>query len=196
MVPMDSISKYFDMDFAEVVYTLPMTGAISQMQMVYVPEEDRVFFRINSLDKQEFRFWLTRRYAMLLVKVLKDHKDTDPDVSTQVTPGAKEAVQSFKKEKVMSEARFSQKFKEEGNEFPLGQSIQLAYKLSYSMKDDGNLHLSVQPKEGKGINIVINQDINITMTQLLLTASRKGGWKLDEWTAENAVVPEENIVIN
>jgi len=184
------------MDFAAVVYTLPMTGAISQMQMVYVPEEDRVFFRVNSLDKQEFRFWITRRYAMLLVKVLKEHKETDLDVSTQVTPEAKEAVQTFKKEKAMSEVKFSQKFMEEGNEFPLGQSIQLAYKLSYSMKDDGNLHLSVQPKEGKGINIVINQDINITMTQLLLTASRKGGWKLDEWTTENAVMPEENVVIN
>lgn len=164
--------------------------------MVYVAEEDRVFFRINSLDKQEFRFWITRRYAMLLVKVLKDHKMADPDVSTQATVEAKEAVQTFKKEKAMSEARFNEKFKEEGNEFPLGQSIHLAYKLSYKIKDDGNLLLSVQPKEGKGINIVINQDINITMTQLLLAASRKGGWKLDEWTAENAVVPQENVVIN
>ena len=164
--------------------------------MVYVAEEDRVFFRVNSLDKQEFRFWITRRYAMLLVKVLKDHKEADPDVSTQVTPEAKEAVQSFKKEKALGEAMFSQKFKEEGNEFPLGQSIQLAYKLSYSMKDDGNLNLSIQPKEGKGINIVINRDINITMTQLLQAAARKGGWKLDESTAENAVVTKGNVVIN
>lgn len=184
------------MEFTEFVYTLPMTGAISQMQMVYVPEEDRIFFRINSFDKQEFRFWITRRYAMLLVKVLKNHKEADPDVSTQVTTEAKEAVQSFKKEKAMSEARFNEKFKEEGNEFPLGQSIQLAYKLSYKIKDDGNLLLSVQPKEGKGINIVINQDINITMSQLLLAASRKGEWKLDGLATGNARVRQENVVIN
>jgi hypothetical protein len=193
---MDSVSKYFDMDFSVVVYTLWMTGAISQMQMVYVAEEDRVLFRVNSLDKQEFRFWITRRYAMLLVKVLKDHKQVDPDVSTQVTTEAKEAVQAFKKEKAMSEARFNRNFNEDGNEFPLGQSIQLAFKLSYGMKDDGNLHLSIQPREGKGINIVINQEINITLTQLLLTASQQGGWGLDESLKENSGIAEENVVIN
>ena len=184
------------MDFSEVVYTLQMTDAISQMQMLYDAEEDRVLFRVNSLDKREFRFWITRRYAMLLVKVLRDHKETDPDVSTQVTPEAKQAVQSFKQEKAIGEATFDQQFKETGNEFPLGQSVQLAYKLSYSIKGDGNSHLSIQPREGKGINFVLNQDINITMTQLLLTASKKGNWKLDEWAEENAAVPEEKVVIN
>ncbi len=173
-----------------------MSDAISQMQMVYVAEEDRILFRVNSLDKREFRFWITRRYAMLLVKVLRDHKETDPDVSTQATPEAKQAVQSFKQEKAIGEATFDQQFKEIGNEFPLGQSAQLAYKLSYSIKGDGNLHLSVQPKKGQGINFVLNQDINITMTQLLLTASRKANWKLDEWAVENVVMSEEKVVIN
>ena len=164
--------------------------------MVYISEEDRVLFRVNSLDKQEFRFWITRRYAMLLLKVLKDHKEADPDVSTQVTPEAKEAVKTFKKEKAIGQANYKQKFQGEGNEFPLGQTVQLAYKLSYGIKDDGNLHLSVQPKEGQGINIVINQDINITMTQLLLAASTKGNWKLDVLGPGNAVVSRENVVIN
>ena len=173
-----------------------MSDAISQMQMVYVAEEDRILFRVNSLDKREFRFWITRRYAMLLVKVLRDHKETDPDVSTQATPEAKQAVQSFKQEKAIGEATFDQQFKEIGNEFPLGQSVQLAYKLSYSIKGDGNLYLSVQPKKGQGINFVLNQGINITMTQLLLTASRKANWKLDEWVVENAVMSEEKVVIN
>ena len=173
-----------------------MTDAISQMQMLYDAEEDRVLFRVNSLDKREFRFWITRRYAMLLVKVLRDHKETDPDVSTQVTPEAKQAVQSFKQEKAIGEATFDQQFKEIRNEFPLGQSAQLAYKLSYSIKGDGNLHLSVQPTKGQGTSLAINKDINITMTQLLLTASRKANWKLDEWVVENVVMSEEKVVIN
>ncbi len=164
--------------------------------MQYVAEEDRILLRVSSLDRHEFRFWITRRYAALLIKTLRDHKKADPDVSSQVTPEAKQAVQSFKQEKAIEEATFDQQFKEIGNEFPLGQSAQLAYKLSYSINADGNLNLSVQPKEGRGLNFVLNQDVNITMTELLLTASRKGSWKLDEWAAENTVAAKEKIVIN
>lgn len=173
-----------------------MTGAISQMQMVYIAEEDRILFRVNSTDKKEFRFWITRRYAMLLAKVLRDHKASDPDVSSQATAQGKQAVQEFKQEKAIDEASFGKKFKEEGNQYPLGQSIRLAYKLSYNMKEDGSLQLSVQPKSGQGINIVINQDINITMTQLLLSAAKNGDWKLEEWMAQSPAISRDEVVIN
>jgi hypothetical protein len=166
------------------------------MQMVYVAEEDRILFRVNSTDKKEFRFWVTRRYAMLLAKVLWDHKASDPDVSQQPTTEGKQAVQEFKKEKAIEEASFGQKFEDEGNQYPLGESIPLAFQLTYNMKEDGALHLSIRPKEGQGINVVINQDINITLTQLLLTAAKNGDWKLDEWIANNPSKQRENIVIN
>ena len=184
------------MDFAGVVYNLPMTGAISQMQMVYVAEEDRILFRVNSTGKKEYRFWVTRRYAMLLARVLSDHKQSDPDISSQVTQQAKAAVQNFKKEKAMDDATFGEKFKDEGNEYPLGQDIQLAFKLSYNLKDNGTLHLSVQPKDGQGISIVLNQDINTTLTQLLLTAGNKGNWKLEEMFDQNSAESPRDVVIN
>ena len=181
---MQAISIHIDMVFLKDVYTSVMTDAISQLQMVYVAEEDRILFRVNSTDKKEYRFWVTRRYAMLLAKVLGDHKQSDPDISSQVTQQAKAAVQSFKKEKARDDATFGEKFKGEGNEYPLGQDVQLAFKLSYNRKDNGTLHLTVQPKDGQGISIVINQDINTTLTQLLITAGRQGDWKLEEIEAE------------
>ena len=173
-----------------------MTGSISQMQMVYVAEEDRILFRVNSTNKQEFRFWITRRYAMLLAKVLTDHKAADPDVSRQPTIQGKKAVQEFKQEKVIEEATFGQKFEDQGNQYPLGETIQLAFQLTYNIKEDGSLHLSVKPKEGQGISVVINQDINITLTKLLLSAAKNGDWKLDEWIAHNPVKQRENVVVN
>jgi hypothetical protein len=184
------------MDFLEDVYTSTMTDAISQLQMVYVAEEDRILFRVNSTGKKEYRFWVTRRYALLLAKVLSDHKQSDPDISSQVTQQAKAAVQNFKKEKAMDDATFGEKFKDEGNEYPLGQDIQLAFKLSYNRRDDGALHLSVQPKDGQGISIVLNQDINTTLTQLLITAGNKGNWKLEEMFDQNSADPPKNVVIN
>jgi hypothetical protein len=193
---MQAISIHIDMVFLKDVYTPVMTDAISQLQMVYVAEEDRILFRVNSTDKKEYRFWVTRRYAMLLAKVLGDHKQSDPDISSQVTQQAKAAVQTFKKEKAMDDATFGEKFKGEGNEYPLGQDVQLAFKLSYNLKDNGTLHLTVQPKNGQGINIVLNQDINTTLTQLLITAGSKGNWKLEEMFDQNPGVSPRDVVIN
>ena len=154
-----------------------MSGAISQMQMLYNAEEDRILFRVNTTSAQEFRFWITRRYAALLFRVLKEHLDRDPDVSTQDTPQAREAVRSFKQEKAVRSANFKEEFREESSEMPLGQEALLAFRLQYNIQE-GVLNLGIQPKEGQGINIAINEQINSSMTQLLAAAVRKAEWNL------------------
>ena len=169
-----------------------MSGSISQMQMMYNPEEDRILFRVNSTDKKEFRFWITRRYALLMLKILKEHRESDPDVVIQATPEAKQALQSFKQEKAIGQADFSKKFEEEANELPLGSEVPIAFKLNYGIKD-GNLQLGVQPKEGQGISVVISQDLNVTLTQLLLAAAKKADWKFSE-SQENRVSEERKII--
>ena len=166
------------------------------MQMAYAAEEDRILFRINSTQKQEFRFWVTRRYAMLLLKVLQSHRVADPDVSTQVSAEDRQVVQDFKKEQAIEEANFEQKFEDDASEYPLGEAAKLAFKLSYSIKSDGNLQISVEPKEGQGINIAIHQQLNITLSELLLTAARKGDWKLDEWFQTLSASPSQERVVN
>ncbi len=169
-----------------------MSGGINQIQMLYDPGEDRILLRVNSTEHQEFRFWLTRRFSILLLKVLRDHLESDPDISTQGTPEAREAVREFKQEKAITSANFQEKFNEDARELPLGPAIRVAFRLNYNIKGD-NLHLGIQPKEGQGINMVINRDINLSVTRLLLDAARKGEWKL-----ENGIdnVRGDNIVIN
>ena len=107
-----------------------MSGSISQMQMIYNSEEDRILSRVNSTDNKEFRFWITRRYALLMLKILKDHRESDPDVVIQATPEAKQTLQSFKQEKAIGQTDFSEKFEEEANELPLCSEVQVAFKLN------------------------------------------------------------------
>lgn len=171
-----------------------MTGSISQLQMVYNAEEDRILFRVNTTAQHQFRFWVTRRYAILMLKVLKEHIESDPDVSMQGTPEGKEAVKSFKQEKAIQSANFKEQFVEDANELPLGQDIPVAFRLSYNLKE-GILHLGIQPKEGQGINMAINQELNTSLTQLLLGAARKGEWSLGNAALVGAA-QQENIVIN
>ena len=174
-----------------------MGNALSQMQMLYVAEEDRILFRVNSTSGEEFRFWLTRRYTLLLAKVLRDYADKDPDVSVQATPEEKKAVEEFKQEQRLSGANFSRQFTEESNSFPLGETTHLAFKLSFSPKD-ASMQLSIQPKDGQGINFVINQEINASMIQLLKTASEKAEWGINDAfsTSGQFIKNAENRVIN
>ena len=152
-----------------------MSDGINQMQMLYSPEEDRILFRLNSTDKKEYRFWITRRYAMLLIKILRDHMDADPDISMQDSPDAKLAIKQFKQENAMQSANFEKKFNEEPNEFPMGDEIPVAFKISYNIKDD-SLHLSLQPKSGQGMNMVLDRKINSSLMQLLMSAIKKANW--------------------
>jgi len=164
-----------------------MSNAISQMQMLYAPEEDRILFRVNSTDQKEFRLWMTRRFVLLLNKVLKVHMDSDPDVSVQDTPAAKEAVKEFKQEKAVEGADFNKQFNDKPNEIPLGTEIPLAFKLSYNIKGE-NMQLSLDPKKGPGINIVINRQITATLTQLIKNASQQGDWRMGQ--SDTSLMPE------
>ena len=151
--------------------------AISQMQMSYNPEEDRILFRLNTNSAEEFRFWLTRRFCGLLIMALNQHKETDPDVATQTTPDARQAVQEFKREAAQEKGDFKQEFRQ-SQRYPLGDSPVLAYKLSYAI-EGGNLKLSIQPKDGQGINLVLNPTLNHNVSQLLRGAGDKAKWSLD-----------------
>jgi hypothetical protein len=170
-----------------------MSASISQMQLAYNAEEDRILFRVNSTDHKEFRFWITRRYALLMLRILKEHSEVDPDIAPQATPEAKQALQSFKQEKAVGQADFSKKFEDKPNELPLGTEAVIAFKLNYGIKD-GNLQLGIQPKEGKGITLMINQDLNATLTQLLHTAARKADWRITAPEAGAVVSPAQRVI--
>lgn len=167
-------------------------NTISQMQMRFVPEEDRILYRVNSADGQQFRFWLTRRYVQLMVQALHTHLDADPDVTAQATQDAKQAVQSFKQEKAIQGANFQQEFKEQAAELPLGETALLAYRLNYRFENEV-LHLGIEPKQGQGINLAINREINMSMTRLLDSAVKQANWQLGP---PKALAPSPKPIVN
>ncbi len=164
---------------------------IRQLQMSYSPEEDRILLRVNTNTGEEFRFWLTRRFSQILVKALADHRAVDPDVSTQATPDAKQAVQTFKQEVAQEKGDFNQEFKQ-SESFPLGDTPVLAYKLSYAIEAN-KLKLSIEPKSGQGINIVLDSVLNFNVNKLLRSASETGKWGLF-WGNDEAEIPQSRVI--
>ena len=48
-----------------------MSEKIHQMQITFVPVQDRLMFRLNTTAQTEFKLWFTRRYVKLLWQVLQ-----------------------------------------------------------------------------------------------------------------------------
>jgi hypothetical protein len=171
--------------------------AISQLQMSYSPEEDRVLLRLNTTSTEEFRFWLSRRYCQLMVQALTAHRAADPDVSNQVSTVARKAVEEFKQEAANSGGNFKDDFKP-SDTFPLGESPVLAHKLSYKVSS-GKLALTMAPKSGQGVTIVLDSALNFNVTKLLKSAGEAGKWGLD-WDGKQPgseqLAEEEHRIIN
>ncbi|MDA0271999.1 MAG: hypothetical protein O3C68_01945 [Proteobacteria bacterium] len=171
--------------------------AISQLQMSYSPEEDRVLLRLNTTATEEFRFWLTRRYCQLVVQALAAHRAVDPDVSNQVSPVARKAVEEFKQEAANASGNFKDDFKP-SDTFPLGENPVLAHKLSYKVLGS-KLVLTISPQSGQGVTIVLDSSLNFNITKLLKSAGKAGEWGLD-WDStkprDAQVTEEENRIIN
>ena len=167
--------------------------SISQLQISYSPLEDRVLLRMNTSGSEEFRFWLTRRFARLLHQVLRTHVATDPDVVAQPEGEAREAVRQFKQEAANASGNFSEPFREAGS-FPLGTDPILAGKLSYRI-NAGKLALTLAPMKGRGVTVVLDEQLNFNITRLLKAACEKAAWAID-WNEAPPVGSDETRVIN
>ena len=124
-----------------------MGGAISQLRVVYRREEDRLLLRVNTTDHAEYRCWFSRRYTILLLRVLQEHQSRDPDVVLQQAPEARQAVQAFKQEQSAQTANMSNSLKPRLSD-PLGEDAMLAHRLTYRIDDD-QLNLGMHPRKGK-----------------------------------------------
>src|SRR5262245_55118606 len=54
-----------------------MSNALQQVNMTYVPEQDRLMLRISATGDVEYRVWLTRRYCALLLQVFIEQMERE-----------------------------------------------------------------------------------------------------------------------
>ncbi|MFM9879236.1 MAG: hypothetical protein ACKVOO_02335 [Burkholderiaceae bacterium] len=95
---------------------------VHQLSVTYQPEHDRILVRVNTVQGEEFRFWMTRRLTLQLWPVLVEigHRrllaadvslhpgaGQDPMLSDQ----ALSMLAEFKKEKMLNETDFKTPFK-------------------------------------------------------------------------------------
>lgn len=147
-----------------------MSGALQQLNISYNPIEDRLLLRANAGGAGEFRVWLTRRYSVLLAKVLSDLIEKEGgmrelassrDTINQLKGGA------FDKEYSPPVAATSNT---SGPALPLGANGVLGYRISANRKTGGAMNLQLLPEKGPGLNL----DLDRTMLFMLYNLLEQG----------------------
>jgi hypothetical protein len=155
-----------------------MTDSIYQMNVTYSPEEDRLLLRITTQKGVEFRVWLTRRYCTLLMGVLE--KEIGKRGGMPVVASTPETRQMFR------EGAMDKPFDDKGaRQHPLGEDGILAYGISTLEKPGDVLGLELQPQNGQGVTINLNQSLLFMFHNLLTQGIDRANWRLPERESAN-----------
>ncbi len=154
-----------------------------QMQLTYVATEDRMLFRVNTKARQEFRFWMTRRYVAILWHTLTQ-------LLANRAPGAEGAPaaplsdplveatkQEIKHQEVVAQADFKTQY-QESTYLPLGESPILLFSVGVKPGPQGEAILCLHPDQGQGIEMALNEQIVHSICQLILDTVAKADWGL------------------
>ena len=174
---------------------------LHQMQVTFAPVEDRLLFRVNTKQRQEFRFWMTRRYVSLLWKTILDHlrkeqdeRDSSTDdaeasdpgeelapqrAAAETPPPLKDALLAQEHEAQVAKSDFKTEY-QESSYLPLGEQPLLLAGIGLKKSPEGkNSVLCMHPPKGDGIEITLNDQITHSLCRLVADATKKADWGLD-----------------
>jgi hypothetical protein len=148
-----------------------MTDQLHQLNINFVPVEDRLMLRINTLAGDEFRVWLTRRFTELLLNLINKEIDKYGGIPTLAsTPETK---------KLFKQGAMEKKYEEENiKNYPLGETGYLASKINYKTNEEGVLTLEILPEKGKGITLNLNKSLLFMFYNLLTQGCAHSSWGL------------------
>lgn len=166
-------------------------GQLKQMQIVFVPVEDRLMFRVNTSNRQEFRFWMTRRYVSILWKAVLDmlkkrQKKEEPPEEAKSERSHEEPMESAMEsamltkehQKAIEKADFKTEY-QESSYLPLGESPVLLAKVAVkNIPDQPVPLLCMHPEKGEGIEVALNDQILHSMCRLLSDCAKQANWEL------------------
>ena len=140
--------------------------SIKQLNASYLLQEDRILFRINTEDKEEFNFLLTRRVTLFILAA-SEHL-VEKQLEQQHDPVTAKAVADFEKKNLISSEVKGPEF-EAGDTFPLGNAPILVLDVTCGIADgqSGSEQLfSIDFVLGK------DQSINLKLPKSMLMAMR------------------------
>ena len=148
-----------------------MQNILQQLNISYVPHEDRLLLKARTSDDAELRIWLTRRYTSLLINVLVQQMDQHGGIMELASN--KSTVEQFKG------GAFDQDYQPLSKQnFPLGENGVLGYRINAGKSADTRDNLQLLPEHGEGLNLVLDKSMLFMLYNLLEQALAHAEWNL------------------
>ena len=183
--------------------------SIKQFNGTYFINEDRISFRFNTQNQEEYRFWLTRR-TTLFILAASSHLLGKKLEQTHSLDAAK-ALGEFEKEAILESAKTenstSQTY-ESGLNFPLGFDPILVMDVTCALTNNGeklthmiavkeseiddDLSLDFALPGGANVNMRLAGNTLHTMCVLLDQLSLQAGWGESILQSTNSSTEEQN----
>ena len=137
--------------------------SIKQFNGEWVCQQDRVLFRFNTSEDQEFSFWLTR---YVLKGLLQGAQQLSVQALAQVhPPQVAQVMQSFQQESVTQQLNFQEAF-QAAKEKPMGEAPLLVTGLMLNQTGDV-VTLKLDLESGKSVQVQMNPSVLRVMLALL-----------------------------
>ncbi len=162
---------------------------LDQIQISFVPDEDRLLLRLSTQEQEEFRLWLTRRLVRALRPALDQTLAAQPRIQTQATVQARQELLKFEHERVVQSADFKTPYRAEEKRLPLGQQPLVVTQIKIQRRPDGGVALSLAPTNGQGLDLALTPPLLHSFVALLEHALAKADWALEQ-TIVAAAAPE------
>ena len=151
---------------------------IQQFNGTYVPAEDRLLFRFNTDNGEEYRLWLTRRVTFTFLEASRQHAVRN--LTTKLSEPAAKTVDAFQQEALQSKSDFNTPF-QAATALPMGEEPLLAVDVKITAETD-----TTPPMNTVTFALAIGKNLNLTLHHSAINALRMLLDKLQDqaqWTA-------------
>ena len=155
-----------------------MADQLHQMTAEYVPAQDRILFRVNTVELVEFRVWLTRRLVKAVWGSAVKSFEIQPEVQEQTRPQVKKAVMSMQHQKAVQSGDFSSKHDKRAKPAPEMKNGLLAIGADIGKSVTGNVVLVFRTVEKKDVTLNLNDEMLHAICHLLQKSADRAGWDL------------------
>lgn len=156
---------------------------IHQLQAAYAPAEDRLLLRLNTTDRREFRFWLTRRFVQRLWPALRQSLESQPEVAGYLDQATRSAMLGFMHENATAGADFQARFQDPpgGALLPLGAAPILAVhaRIALVPGHESLRQIQIHPERGHGIEVTMDMTLLHAFCKLLADAVAAADWQME-----------------
>jgi hypothetical protein len=153
---------------------------IAQLQVSYSQTEDRLLLRMSTDNREEFRFWVTRRYLLLLRPVLRTMTERSGKAASAADAGAKRTVTQFEKEQALATVDFATAFDEADQTLPMGDVPVLLARIQSKTGPSGNIVLCLHSDTGVGVELAMEIGLLHSLASLLDQGISQANWAITE----------------